>query len=301
MSKIAINRPGAIGDIVMISNCLPKLREKYDSIDFFCHSSIARVLGNFLINNQLIDRLGSSENLDSYLSLYSYEKVISPVGYPLKEGYPDVKMRKHIVDFFSDEFDVEASFDDLNLTPPSKPYGINRERYITIQNKTGWSVYKEWWGWQRLIDRIKLEKPEIGIYQIGGPYDPPLVNIDGTYLGASFDDNLAAQCHSEVHLGLDSVFNHTSNIRWQGIGKKSCVILFGSTQHNASGYSHNTNISLQLPCQPCFRENPDISQMSKGVCPNPSDQTYEEPKHECMARITVDMVYDKMVELLKGN
>ena len=73
MSKIAINRPGAIGDIVMISNCLPKLREKYDFIDFFCHSSVAGVLGKFLQNNQLVDRIGYSENLDSYLGSNSYE------------------------------------------------------------------------------------------------------------------------------------------------------------------------------------------------------------------------------------
>jgi hypothetical protein len=299
MSRVAINRPGAIGDVVMISNCLPKLREQYDHIDFFCHSSVAEILKNFLVRDNLADGVGYSEKINFATTLGGrYDKIIAPTGYPLKEGYPDVKMRKHIVEFFADELGVEPSFDDLNLTPPSKPCGVNRERYITIQNKTGWSIYKEWWGWQKLIDRVKLEKPEIGIYQIGGPNDPPLVNIDGMYLGESFDDNLAVQCHSESHLGLDSVFNHTSNIRWQGIGKKSCVILFGSTQHDASGYPHNTNISLQLPCQPCFRENPNISTMSKGVCPNPSDQTYENPKHQCMANITVDMVYEAMVRIL---
>ena len=296
MSKIAISRPGAIGDIVMISNCLPKLREKYDSIHFFCHSSIAPILGNYLLDNNLVDQLGYSEDIDNSVARTNFDKFIEPVGYPLQEGYPDVKMRKHIVEFFADEFEVEASFDDLVLTPPHRPYGVDGE-YITIQNKTGWSVYKEWWGWQELVDRIKSEKPEIGIYQIGGPNDPPLVNIDGKYLGESFDTNLAVQCYSRVHLGLDSVFNHTSNIKWHGIGKKSCVIMFGSTQYDASGYSHNTNISLQLPCQPCFRETEFSNGTDKGVCPNPAGQTYDQPRHECMAGITVEMVYNRMVEL----
>ena len=295
MSRIAINRPGAIGDIIMISNCLPKLRERYDEIDLFCHHSIGDILGNFLKENEVVDRVGDSSNFVES----NYDKVVNCIGYPLNEGYPDVKMGKHLVDYFADELGVENCFDDLLFKLPDFPLGISRDDpYITIQNKTGWSVYKEWWGWQDLVNKIKQELPQIGIYQIGGPNDPPLVNIDGDFLGWSFEANLNAQVWSRAHLGLDSVFNHTSNITWQGLGKKSCVILFGSTQHDASGYSHNTNISLQLPCQPCFRENPDISTMSKGVCPNPLDQTYENPKHRCMADITVDMVYDAMVEIL---
>jgi len=295
MSRIAINRPGAIGDIIMISNSLPKLRDRYENIDFFCHSSIAEVLGDFLTTNELADRVGDT----SYLVESVYDKVVNCIGYPLNEGYPNVKMGKHLVEYFFDEFEIEPSFDDLVLEPPDKPQDIKEASYITIQNKTGWSIYKEWWGWQELVNKIRLEKPEVGIYQIGGPSDPPLVNISGGFLGESFDKNLAAQCWSKAHVGLDSVFNHTSNIIWQGLGKKSCVILFGSTQHDASGYPHNTNISLGLPCQPCFRENPDVSQASKGICPNPSRQTYEEPRHECMANITVDMVYDRVVELLE--
>jgi len=211
-------------------------------------------------------------------------------------------MRKHLVYFFADELGVNVSLDDLVLRHPSWPgLVIHRESYITIQNKTGWSIYKEWDKWADLISKIRFERPEIGIYQIGGPNDPPLLNVDGSLLGQSFETNLAAQCWSKTHIGLDSVFNHTSNILWRGLGKKSCVILFGSTQHDASGYRHNTNISLELPCQPCFRENPSISTMSKGVCPNPPDQTYENPRHECMAGITVDMVFDAAMAAIERN
>jgi hypothetical protein len=295
MSRIAINRPGAIGDIIMISNCLPKLREKYDEVDLFCHPSIGDILGDFLKENEVVDRVGDSLNFVES----NYDKVVNCTGYPLNEGYPDVKMKKHLVDYFADELGVEDCFNDLLFQLPDFPLGISRhDPYITIQNKTGWSVYKEWWGWQDLVNKIKQELPQIGIYQIGGPNDPPLVNIDGDFLGWSFEANLNAQVWSRAHLGLDSVFNHTSNIIWQGLGKKSCVILFGSTQHDASGYSHNTNISLQLPCQPCFRETEFSNGTNKGVCPTPPNQTVENPKHQCMADITVDMVYDAMVEIL---
>ena len=295
MSKIAINRPGAIGDIIMISNCFPKLRELYDEVHLYCHPSIAEVLGDFLRDNEMVDLVGDS----SHLVEGNYENIVNCVGYPLHEGYPDTKMKKHLIEYFADELGVEDCFDDFLCRPPDVPPGIFRRPYITIQNKTGWSVYKEWWGWQGLINKIRQERPEVGIYQIGGPNDPPLVNVDGSFLGESFENNLAAQVWSWVHVGLDSVFNHTSNILWHGLGRINCVILFGSTQYDASGYRHNTNISLALPCQPCFRENPSVSQMSKGICPHPAGQTYENPRHECMAKITVDMVYDKVVKQLE--
>lgn len=294
MSSIALHRPGAIGDIIMISNSIPKLRKRFDIVDLFCHESIIDILGNFCTSSGLIDNVKSAKELVES----DYDKVVNCVGYPHKEGYPNAKMKKHLVSYFAKELDVDVSFDDVKLTPLKPPSGIDKPLYITIQNKTGWSIYKEWWGWQRLVDKLKEVRSDIGIYQIGGPNDPRLSGIDGSFLGRSFNDNLAAQIWSKVHLGLDSVFNHTSNYSWSGIGKKSCVILFGSTQYEASGYQHNTNISLNLPCQPCFRENPEISRASKGICPNPSDQTYSKPKHKCMSDIPVDMVYKATLKLL---
>lgn len=294
MNSIALNRPGAIGDIVMILNCVPELRKRFGVVDLFCHKSIVDILKNFCVGSGLVDEVRSVDDLDRS----NYDKVVDCIGYPISEGYPNSKMKKHLIFYFAKELEVDVSFDDVALTPLKPPSKVNKPLYITVQNKTGWSIYKEWWGWQKLIDKLKNERPDIGIYQIGGPNDPRLSNIDDSLLGHSFDDNLATQIWSKVHLGLDSVFNHTSNYSWHGIGKKSCVILFGSTQYEASGYQHNTNISLNLPCQPCFRENPETSKASKGVCPNPANQTYSNPKHECMSGISVEMVYDALMEKL---
>ena len=57
MSRIAIHRPGAIGDVVMISNCFPKLREQYDQIDLFCHESVIDILGGFFKNHCLVEKI----------------------------------------------------------------------------------------------------------------------------------------------------------------------------------------------------------------------------------------------------
>jgi len=295
MRKVAIHRPGALGDVFMIMNSSRQLREKYDEIHLFCHKTTSSIIGEFLSEHELVDSIGDP----SLLRREDYDQVVTSIGYPVNEGYPNARIRKHLIHLFADELGVEITFDELVLKHPYFPINkVDKTPYITIQNKTGWSIYREWWGFQDLIEKIRIERPEIGIYQIGGPDDPPLVNIDGSFLGDSFKDNVAAQCWSQVHVGLDSVYMHTSNILWQGIGKKNCVILFGATQHDASGYPHNTNISLEMQCRPCFRENPWISEQSKGICPHPPNQTYEKAEHECMANITVDMVYDAMVELL---
>ena len=62
---------------------------------------------------------------------------------------------------------------------------------------------------------------------------------------------------------------------------------------SAFGYPHNTNISLGLFCQPCFREDPAKTVHGDlGPCINPPGQTYDEPHHACMMGITVEQVVE---------
>jgi ADP-heptose:LPS heptosyltransferase len=206
-------------------------------------------------------------------------------------------MEKHLLQYFSNEMGTNFSFDQFVLDLPNFPKKIknrNTPRYITFQTKTGWSTYKEWWGWQKLINLIRNKRPDIEIYQIGGSNDPQIENTDGSFCGDSFEDNVAAQAWSNIHIGLDSVFNHTTNINWRNKGKTKSIILFGSTQAEASGYPHNENISLGLSCQPCFKEDPKMSRVSLGLCENPPNQTYENPQHACMKGITPEMVFEKI-------
>lgn len=291
MSKIAVIRPGAVGDIIMILNSVIKLKESSD-VTIFCHESILPIIKEF-VNRNDICKIASLEQYDRE----NFDKTIQAVGYPIYEGYPHIRMQRHLLEYFAKEMEVDFSFNNLNLPLPSFPTKIkNRDypKHITVQNKTGWSVYKEWWGWQQLIDMIKQKMPDVEIYQIGGPNDPQINNTDGSFCGDSFEDNLAAQAWAVLHLGLDSVFNHTTNINWAGKGKTKGVILFGSTQADASGYPHNTNISLGLTCQPCFKEDPKVSRASLGLCDNPPNQTYDSPQHACMKGITPEMVFDRI-------
>lgn len=291
MGKIALIRPGAIGDIMMALNFVQELKIK-NEVSFFCSSGIHAILNNFVSNNKLVNFYPSEEYKQEY-----FDKTINLIGYPLGEGYPYKKMNRHLLEYFANEMETNFSFDQFALDLPIFPKKIknrNTPRYITFQNKTGWSTYKEWWGWQELINLIKEKNPNVEIYQIGGPNDPQIENTDGSFCGDSFEDNLAAQAWANIHIGLDSVFNHTTNINWLNKGKTKGIILFGSTQADASGYPHNDNISLGLSCQPCFKEDPKMSRVPLGLCDNPPNQTYENPQHACMKGITPEMVFDKI-------
>jgi ADP-heptose:LPS heptosyltransferase len=294
--NIAIIRSGALGDILMSFNFIKQLNINYN-VFYFCHKSSYNSLSNFVKQFKLPINFQTLELYDSVI----FNKSVNLIGYPLNEGYPYKPMQNHLLYYFAKEMGCDFTFDDFELDLPPLPKKIknqNSPRYITFQNKTGWSAYKEWWGWQELINLLKDKHPEIEIYQIGGPSDPQVYNTDGTFCGDSFEDNLAVQAWSILHLGLDSVLNHTTNIQWKNKGRTSSIILFGSTQENASGYPHNKNIYLNLQCQPCFREDPKISKMSLGPCINPKGQTYEIPTHACMSNISVEMVYKEIKNYL---
>ena len=158
MNKIALIRPGALGDIIMTFNFINQLKEKYD-VSYFCHKSCFNILETFVNKNNIV-KLHILENYKKE----NFNKTINLIGYPLHEGYPHKKMQKHLLEYFAQEMEIDCNFNNFNLSLPSLPAPINNTdafNYITFQNKTGWSIYKEWWGWQKLIDIIKYNIPNI--------------------------------------------------------------------------------------------------------------------------------------------
>jgi heptosyltransferase-2 len=167
---------------------------------------------------------------------------------------------------------------ELKLEP------ILKEDYITLHPFTGWSKYKEWPvnRWEELIARIQ-EGSEVPVHfiQIGTVNETKLVGCDHSFMGRPLMDSINLIANSKLHMGGDSFSNHVTHLT----GTKA-LILWGSTQESASGYPENINISMGLPCQPCFKEREGISAMTQGPCENLIDGV-----HACMAEITVDFVY----------
>jgi ADP-heptose:LPS heptosyltransferase len=164
-------------------------------------------------------------------------------------------------------------------------------------------MYKNWTKekWEELIATIRMNSDmAINFIQIGAANDFKIDGCDHSFMGHSLMDSVNLIANAELHIGVDSFSNHLTHIKWAGKQTKG-VILWGSTQATAAGYEENINISLGLPCQPCFKEDPKISRQPRGLCINPEGQTsYENPQHACMSGITVDQVYNILQEQL-GN
>lgn len=300
--KIALHRPGAIGDVLMTLNLIPALRTKWPGheIHYFCHSTIG---------NALIDVM-SAAGVDvihepSALQRNEYVRTFDLIGYPLHEGYPEKQMRKHLLHYFADELEIEtgSALPSLRLNKPELSRDLRMPlRYATLHVKTGWSAYKNW-PVERWADVLK-NFPKMPVYQIGAKDEPRIPGACHDFMG-SIPMTLALLANASLHLGLDSFPNHLTHYQWgedESTARQiPAVILFGSTQANASGYPHNTNISLGLHCQPCFREDPQISQSPRGVCVNPSGQTYDVPMHACMNGISVAMVAREIAKLWHGT
>lgn len=206
---------------------------------------------------------------------------VSLIGYPLAEGYPEKPMQRHLLDYFADELGLVCpSLPALCLPLPPKPTDAPSQPYATLQMTAGWSKYKEWppERWQEVEAQLPF----------------PIVKIGQEY-GRDLAHSIALIAHAKMHLGIDSFANHITHYYWQDQAKQTRrvpgVIVFGSTQANASGYPHNVNLTTHLPCQPCFRENPNLSAHPKGPCINPPRASYaDDSLPQCLASITSEQV-----------
>lgn len=290
----AVHRPGALGDIICLLQLSGIIQKTYGPTDFYVHPTNYGILSPFIKTNESIGSFYENGHFNSK----DYPKWVEPCGYPFSEGFPSVPMKKHILEYFAAEIGIKLNKKDIHCllslpsySPPVEIQSMKQPFYITIQVQTGWSRYKDWPlnNWFDLVRLIK-KRTGIPIFQIGGPNDPKIHGTDGHFLGRPFLDSLSAQSWARVHIGLDSVFNHTSNIRWSHKKEPTkSIILFGSTNKEAFGYENNVNIQKNLPCQPCYRENPEISDRPGGPCPN---------AHQCMNEITADSVYSELLKII---
>ena len=159
--------------------------------------------------------------------------------------------------------------------------------YITISPITGWSRYKEWpiSKWEQLVAMY----PNIHFIQLGLASEDKITGCDHSFMGNSILNSIRLIAHAKMHLGSDSYSNHVTPMV-----ETPAIVLWGSTQCSALGYTENINIDLKLPCSPCFKEDPKISSMSRGPCTNLVNGV-----HACMAGITVETVSEAIDKLMK--
>jgi ADP-heptose:LPS heptosyltransferase/glycosyltransferase involved in cell wall biosynthesis len=269
---VALARPGAIGDVLMTLNLIPALRAQGLQIRYF---TSVQGLESVMLEAG-VDAVHSYEELEQWAPLAKQVHYLT--GYPLHEGYPEKPMRRHLLDYFAAELGVVRA-DGLVLSRPPRPAFAPTGEYVTLQMEAGWSAYKQYplARWAAVCAALGPRVPIV-----------PINKKDGH----SLREIVALVANARMHLGIDSFANHLTHYRWRdetGIHRTRGVILWGSTQESAAGYEHNVNIAKQLPCRPCFRENPAISRMPRAPC-QVGSKVYGDELHQCMQDISVDEV-----------
>ncbi len=293
---VAIYRPGAIGDVIMSLNLIPALREKYPGhlIHYYCHRWIGAQL------EALMQMAGVTawRDMDQFQALPDAAAAFILQGYPLGEGFPRRPMDRHLIQYFARELGLACDgLPSLRLSLPFLP-GLEGP-YATLHPTARWSVYKNWplERWEAVLRAC----PDIPVYQLGAAEDLPVRGARQDHRGAPLMVGAALLANARVHLGVDSFTNHLSHYHWNGRQVPS-VILWGSSQRSATGYPHNVNLCLDLPCQPCFREDAAISMFPDGLgpCVNPPGQDYLAPLHACMHGIPVEQVAAELRRLWRS-
>ena len=280
--ELHVVRPGAIGDIIMTLWAIEAYAKKNPKhkIFYYCakpYMDIPKI-------SWAITEVRDAASAPGF--------AIRLTGYPLKEGYPNIKMKRMALEYFGEELGLTKEETWTKWSPKiDKPDDLSP--YITIQCKTGWSPYKDWTlgKWQELVNRIKEKYPKYRIVQIGKEGETALEGV--TPPGGSIMHGISLASKSRLHIGLDSFSNHV-----RAAVNGDSITLYGSTSPIGSGYPWQVNIwhGDKNECSPCYREYPGMSMHPKPHCPYCKD--WNDPSHPCMVGITVDEVWAEVLKIL---
>jgi ADP-heptose:LPS heptosyltransferase len=285
--ELHLNRPGAIGDIIMTLIAIDKYKliNPNAKIVYYCDPGWK----DLPLICQSVDEVRSSADFD-----------IKTPGAMNLCGYNTIPLIHHLTWYFGKELGLDDHFYKYGFTPvfkpsPNKKFNFlitSEKKIITIHCMAGWSPYKNWDinNWQEVIDRIK----DFTIIQIGGKDDKPLKNVIDMRDKLSVVESIQLVKIARLHLGIDSFSNHATAL----FPYTPSVILWGSTHPMIFGYGHNINIWKPLKCSPCYRIYDWISKNPTGKCPFDKLQTWENIQHPCMLNITVDEVFNAILKQL---
>lgn len=128
--------------------------------------------------------------------------------------------------------------------------------------------------WQKLAALLK--KAGITVIQVGDKKEGPLLE------GAKNYRNLGYRKTASVLRHCDALISHDGGIMHLATAVNTpCIILFGGVENPlVFGYPCNINITIDLPCAPCWLQKP---------CDNPV----------CKDMLTPELIMQKLDELLK--
>jgi ADP-heptose:LPS heptosyltransferase len=285
--ELHLNRPGAIGDIIMTLIAIDKYKKlnPSDKIVYYCDPGWK----DLPLICPAVDEVRSSTDFD-----------IKTPGAQNLYGYASIPLIKHLTWYFGKELGLNDTFYNYGFKPVFKPsmYNLRLNRIledprkiITIHTNAGWSPYKNWdiINWQKVINRFNNDyqfSDEFTLVQIGQS-DARLEGVIDMRNELTVTECIQLIKEASLHLGIDSFSNHATAL----LPYTPSVILWGSTHPGIFGYGHNVNIWKPLRCSPCNKIYNNLSKTPQTPCP-------ADP-HPCMAAITVDEVFNAILKQLE--
>lgn len=277
MRELHLNRPGAIGDIIMTLIAIDKYKKlnPNDKIIYYCDPGWK----DLPLICPAVDEVRSSADFD--LTIEGAQNLY---------GYTATPLTKHLTWYFGKELGLDDHFYNYGFTPKFQPIQNEcldllvegKTPIITIHCNSGWSPYKDWdiQNWQIVVNKIHEKfQNKYAIVQIGKS-DMKLKGTIDMRNKLSVTECIQLIKKATLHLGIDSFSNHATAL----LPYTPSIILWGSTHPSIFGYGHNTNIWKPLKCSPCNKIN------GQEPCPL-------EP-NKCINNITVDEVFNSILKKL---
>jgi ADP-heptose:LPS heptosyltransferase len=281
--ELHLNRPGAIGDIIMTLIAIDKYKKlnPSDKIVYYCDPSWMDIPAIC----PAVDEVRSSADFD-----------IKTPGAQNLYGYTAKPLIKHLTWYFGKELGLDEHFYNYGFYPIFNQQSNqefnelieSEQKIITLHCNSGWSPYKDWdiKNWQEIVNRINEHyHNKYSIRQIGRS-DAKLEGTVDMRNSLSVTECIQLIKKATLHLGIDSFSNHATAL----LPYTPSIILWGSTHPSIFGYGHNINIWKPLKCSPCNKIYNNLSKTPQTPCP-------AEP-HPCMAAITVDEVFNVILKQL---
>ena len=289
LKTLHLNRPGAIGDIIMTLQAIEKYKKLNPDtkIIYYCDPTWM----DLPLISSAIDEVRSSSNFD--IKVPNAQNLY---------GYSEVPLKHHLTWYFGKELGLDDHFYSYGFKPAFKSSDnvefnsllASKKKIITLHCNAGWSPYKNWdiKNWQKIVNYINASYPSnYNIVQIGKK-DFALEGVIDMRDKLSVVESIQLIKKATLHLGVDSFSNHATAL----LPYTPSIILWGSTHPMVFGYGHNVNIWKPLKCSPCYKVYDWITKNPTSKCPLDPLQTYNNPQNPCMTSITVDEV---LAEILK--
>ena len=257
---------GALGDNLMLSFLAREIKKNYPRKKIIVETQRPELFeNNPYIDKVVVGKLAASYyrmnyRIDPDVKVHILDQLIKNL--PIK------------IDHWERKLDLFLRDDELARARALVP---NRFLVIGSAGKQTFAANRKEWSIERFIE-LRKKLSGIQLVQLGGPDDPLLTDVIDMR-GMDIRSSAAVIALSSGGIFLEGGLMHLAN----AVEKPSVIIFGGALDPDITGYETHINLSTKPHCSPCFTSHKEMD-----ICPT----------MECMEMISVDLVYEAVLELL---